>query len=166
MRLSRSTLRGVNLHIGLGLRIGAVGAIGLLGLALVAAKATEEISGKIAEIQTATSRSVTAIQGIAQTIGETNEIAAAIASSVEEQGEATQEIARNVQQISVATTGVSGNISGISQAAQQTGAAATQVLTSAGELLNSGEALKAQVEALPPRGARCIANGAAKTAFN
>jgi len=51
-----------------------------------------------------------------------------------------------VLQAAQGTQEVSGNISGVSKAAQQTGAAATQVLASAAELSKNGEVLKAQVE--------------------
>ena len=53
---------------------------------------------QIAGIQTETGEAVTAIQGIARTIGEVNDIAASIAAAVEQQGAATQEISRNVQE--------------------------------------------------------------------
>jgi methyl-accepting chemotaxis protein len=97
-------------------------------------------------MQTATSHSVTAVQEIGQTIARINEIATTIASAVEEQGAATQEIARNVQQASAGTTEVSMNIVGVTRAANDTGAASTQVLGTAGELARQSEALRGQVE--------------------
>jgi methyl-accepting chemotaxis protein len=124
----------------------AVVASEVKSLADQTAKATEEIRGKIAEMQVATSRSVDAVQEIGQTIGRINEIATTIASAVEEQGAATQEIARNVQQASAGTTEVSLNIVGVTRAANDTGAASTQVLGTAGELAQQSEALKSQVE--------------------
>jgi methyl-accepting chemotaxis protein len=75
-----------------------------------------------------------------------NEIATTIAAAVEQQGAATQEISRNVQQAAGGTTEVASNIGNVSQAAQDTGAAATQVLSSAGELARNGTLLKDQVE--------------------
>ncbi len=124
----------------------AVVASEVKNLASQTAKATEEISAKIAEMQAATGRSVTAVQGIGQTIGRINEIATTIASAVEEQGAATQEIARNVQQASAGTAEVSSNIVGVTKAANDTGAASTQVLGSAGELSKQSETLRQQVE--------------------
>ncbi len=124
----------------------AVVASEVKNLASQTAKATEEISSKIAEMQAATGRSVTAVQGIGQTIGRINEIATTIASAVEEQGAATQEIARNVQQASAGTAEVSSNIVGVTKAANDTGAASTQVLGSAGELSKQSETLRQQVE--------------------
>jgi methyl-accepting chemotaxis protein len=66
-------------------------------LASQTAKATSEISGQIAEMQSATQDSVAAIKEIGGTINRISEIATTIASAVEEQGAATQEITRNIQ---------------------------------------------------------------------
>jgi methyl-accepting chemotaxis protein len=125
----------------------AVVASEVKALADQTAKATEEIGAQIKAIQEATETSARSIQGIAETIGAVNEAATTIASAVEEQGAATQEIARNVTQAAQGTSEVASNISGVNQAAQQTGAAAAQVLTQAGELSKSGGLLKQQVEA-------------------
>ncbi|MGE5539127.1 MAG: methyl-accepting chemotaxis protein [Gemmatimonas sp.] len=124
----------------------AVVASEVKSLANQTAKATEEISAKIAEMQNATGESVQAIQTITETIGRINEIATTIASAIEEQGAATQEIARNVQQAAKGTQEVSNNISGVTQAATETGSAATQVLSSAGELAQQGEVLRSKVD--------------------
>jgi methyl-accepting chemotaxis protein len=75
-----------------------------------------------------------------------NEIAAAIAGAVEEQGSATQEIARNVQQAAAGTTEISSNVTGVRQAAGDTGAAAQQVLQASHELSEQSEMMRAQVE--------------------
>jgi len=125
----------------------AVVASEVKSLATQTSKATEEIAGQIASVQSATGEAVTAIGDISATINTINEISATIASAVEEQGAATQEISRNVLQAARGTQEVSGSIAEVSQAAQQTGSAAVQVLASAGELSRNGEALKAQVRA-------------------
>ncbi|MGY8667375.1 methyl-accepting chemotaxis protein [Bradyrhizobium sp. UFLA05-109] len=124
----------------------AVVAAEVKNLATQTAKATEEITGQVAAIQGATRSSVTAIQSIGTTIQRVNEIAAAIAAAVEEQGAATREIARNVQQASQGTTEVSRHISGVSQAAGQTGAAAGEVLDSAKMLSRLSDDLKREVD--------------------
>jgi methyl-accepting chemotaxis protein len=123
----------------------AVVASEVKSLATQTAKATEDISAQIKEIQSATSDSVRAIQGIGQTIGKINEIATTIASAVEEQGAATKEIARNVQQASVGTDNVSSNIAGVTQAVGKTGAAAGDVLGASRELATQSDALHQQV---------------------
>jgi len=124
----------------------AVVASEVKSLANQTAKATEEIKGQIGTIQGETRNAVTAIQHIGGTIGEINEIATAIAASVEEQGAATQEIARNIQQAAAGTGQVSANIGGVASAAGETGAAATQVLASASELALQSERLRGEVD--------------------
>ena len=123
----------------------AVVASEVKALATQTAQATDEISEQIRTIQDATQVSVGSIEQITQTIGQVHATATAISASVDEQGMATQEIARNVQEAAHGTTEVSTNIAGVNQAAQQTGAAASQVLASAGELAKNGELLKSQV---------------------
>ncbi len=115
-------------------------------LASQSAKATEEISAQIKEIQDSTLSSAQSIQSITESIGKVSETAVAIASAMDQQSAATQEIARNVAQAAQGTHEVSGNISGVSEAANQTGAAATQVLASASELSTYGARLKTQVQ--------------------
>jgi methyl-accepting chemotaxis protein len=106
----------------------AVVASEVKNLANQTARATEQISAQISQIQGATREAVGAIQNIAETIQQVSAIATTIASAVEEQGAATAEIARNVQQTSQATQEVTMTIGGMSQAANETGAAAGQVL--------------------------------------
>jgi methyl-accepting chemotaxis protein len=125
----------------------AVVASEVKALASQTSKATDEISAQVGAIQGATQSSVEAIQGITATIGRVSEIASAIAAAVEEQGAATLEIARNVAEAARGTGAVSENIAGVNDAARETGVAATRVVDSAAELSQSGEMLKAQVEA-------------------
>ena len=123
----------------------AVVASEVKNLATQTAKATEEISAQIGAIQTATSGSVAAIAGIGGTIKKIDEIATAIAGSIEQQGAATREIASNIQQAAIGTAEVSSNIVGVTEAAQETGAAAGQVLTSAEELSLLANRLRGEV---------------------
>ncbi|HAP45797.1 MAG TPA: methyl-accepting chemotaxis protein [Afipia sp.] len=125
----------------------AVVASEVKALASQTSKATDEISAQVGAIQSATRTSVEAIDGITRTIGKVNEIASAIASAVEEQGAATREIAHNVSQAAKGTGEVSANIVGVRDAARETGVAADQVVSSAAELSQNGETLKAQVDA-------------------
>ncbi|WP_425284021.1 methyl-accepting chemotaxis protein [Methylobacterium phyllostachyos] len=109
------------------------------------AKATEEISQQINQIQGATGQAVSAIDTIAARIREINGVATTIAAAVEEQGAATQEIVRNVSQAATGTDQVTSNIVGVAQASEATGAAATQVLGAASELSRQSEQLGAEV---------------------
>src|SRR3546814_16621560 len=74
------------------------------------AKATGEIGQQIGDMQQATGEAVTAIRGIAGTIGEINAIATSIAAAVEQQGQATGEISKNVQEVAAGTRDVSSHI--------------------------------------------------------
>ncbi len=125
----------------------AVVASEVKNLATQTAKATEEITGQIQAIQSATRDSVTSIQEITTTIHQISEIAATIAAAVEEQGAATQEIARNVQQAATGTQEVATNVVGVNDAAGETGGAASQVLTAAGALARQADALRVDVQA-------------------
>jgi methyl-accepting chemotaxis protein len=115
-------------------------------LASRTASATEEIGAKIAEIQNATGANVAAIAGIGKVIGEIEQIATAIAGAIEEQNVTTQEIARNVHQAASGTRQVSSAITVVNQAAGDTGAAAAQVLNTAGELARQSDALRGEVD--------------------
>jgi methyl-accepting chemotaxis protein len=124
----------------------AVVASEVKSLATQTAKATDDIARQVAQIQSATKDAVTSIQGIGARIGEVSEIAAAIAAAMEEQGSATQEIARNVQQAAAGTQEVTTNIIGVTEGANSTGAAASQVLGSAGALSRQAEQLNSEVD--------------------
>ena len=124
----------------------AVVASEVKSLANQTAKATDDISRQIAQIQLATKEAVTAIEAITQTIGEVSRIATAIAAAVEEQGAATQEIARNIHEAATGTHQVSVSIAGVSHGASETGAAATGVHDAAGELSKQAEGLSGDVQ--------------------
>jgi len=115
-------------------------------LAAQTAKATEEIGGQIAGMQSATQESVAAIKEIGGTIGRISEIAGAIATAVEEQGAATREIARNVEQAARGTSDVSVNIADVNRHAGETGTASDHMLSSAQGLSRESNHLKAEME--------------------
>ncbi len=123
----------------------AVVASEVKNLANQTARATEEISGQIQGIQTATRDSVVAIEGISKSIDQINEVANMIASAVEEQGAATDEIARNAQEVSSGTTEVSRNINELSDATNQTGTSASDVLKASEELTANATDLQNRV---------------------
>jgi methyl-accepting chemotaxis protein len=124
----------------------AVVASEVKSLAGQTAKATTEISEQVAAIQGASDETVAAIRSVVDVITEINQIGSAIASAIEEQGSATKEIARNVQQAAQGTQEVTSNISGVQQAADNTGAAATQVLGAAEQLSRQSNDLASQVD--------------------
>ncbi|TXN39546.1 HAMP domain-containing protein [Methylobacterium sp. WL30] len=114
-------------------------------LAAQTARATGEIGSQIGRIQDSTRQAVAAIDAIAGRIREISGVSASIAAAVEEQGAATQEIVRNVGEAASGTGAVTANIGGLAAAADETGAAASQVLTSATELSRQSEHLNAEM---------------------
>ena len=125
----------------------AVVASEVKSLASQTAKATEDISGQIADIQKVAGEAIQAIQTIGGIIGEVNEVATAIAAAVEQQGAATQEITRSTQQAAQGTRNVSDNIGGVSAGADATGAAAQNVKTASEMVARQSEQLRGQVDA-------------------
>jgi methyl-accepting chemotaxis protein len=124
----------------------AVVASEVKALANQTSRATEEIAGQVGEVQQATKGAVAAIEMIRSKIVELSQIAAGIASAIEEQGAATQEIARNVQEAARGTQEVTTNITSVKEAATQTGAAAEQVLGSATQLSQEASQLSREVD--------------------
>ncbi|HEY7844357.1 MAG TPA: HAMP domain-containing methyl-accepting chemotaxis protein [Bradyrhizobium sp.] len=105
----------------------AVVASEVKSLASQTAKATDEISEQIADIQKVAGEAIDAIKGIGSIIGEVNEVATAIAAAVQEQGAATQEITRSTQYAAQGTKNVSENITGVKTDADAAAAAAENV---------------------------------------
>ena len=105
----------------------AVVASEVKSLASQTAKATEDISEQIADIQKVASDAIDAIKGIGSIIGEVNEVATAIAAAVQQQGAATQEISRSTQHAAQGTKNVSDNITGVKADADKSAAAAENV---------------------------------------
>ncbi|MDV6331803.1 methyl-accepting chemotaxis protein [Asticcacaulis sp. 201] len=116
-------------------------------LATQTARATKDIGDKVAEIQTATQRTVGSIEKIVSTITDMRNISSNIAASVEQQGAATQEIAGNTARASDGTQQVTENIFGVGRAAEMTGAASTQLMSLSGNLSEQAAALQGEVKA-------------------
>jgi methyl-accepting chemotaxis protein len=89
-------------------------------LATQTAKATQEISGQIADMQAATETSVQAIDLIARKISEVEHISMIIASAVHEQGASTQEITRNVRSAASGTAAMSSYVENVAKSVSET----------------------------------------------
>jgi methyl-accepting chemotaxis protein len=123
----------------------AVVASEVKSLASQTAKATEEISEQIADIQKVAGEAIDAIKGIGSIIGQVNEVATAIAAAVQEQGAATQEITRSTQHAAQGTKNVSENITGVKTDADASAAAADNVKTASETLETQSQQLGSQV---------------------
>ena len=124
----------------------AVVASEVKSLAQQTARATEEISQQIADVQGSTNTAVEAIKQISVTIKRSHEIAAAIAAAIEEQTAATREIARNVEQAAQGTEEVTQNIVRVSAAAEESSEAAGSVRSSAADLGQQSSTLNGLVQ--------------------
>lgn len=113
----------------------AVVATEVKSLADQTARATEEITAQVDEIQKATGNAVTAIGQIGTTIDEVAKSTGAIADAAEQQKLATQEIAATATDAASRTNDVTSSISTVNEAAAQTDKAAG-VMNESAELLS------------------------------
>jgi methyl-accepting chemotaxis protein len=124
----------------------AVVASEVKNLATQTAKATEEISKQIGDMQSATGLTVTSITSVRKIIDEIGQNATTIASAVEEQTAATSEITRHAQGVASSTQEVTDNIGGVTEAAADTGKASHEVLKASEELSSQSSLLRGKVE--------------------
>ena len=123
----------------------AVVASEVKSLASQTAKATDEISEQIADIQKVAGDAIDAIKRIGGIIGEVNEVATAIAAAVQEQGTATQEITRSTQYAAQGTKSVLENMAGVKTDADTAVAAAHNVKQASETLETQSRHLGSQV---------------------
>ena len=98
-------------------------------------RATGEIAAQVTAVQEETQAAVNAVEIIAQTINQMDELAMAISTSIKRQDAATEEIARNVQQASLVTSNIARDINSVVSIAAETERMAHQVFDSANELM-------------------------------
>jgi methyl-accepting chemotaxis protein len=110
------------------------------------AKATDEISAHIVNMQRATEESVNAIKAIGLTIESISEITTSISSAVEQQGAATQSIAEGVEAAASGTLDVAENVERVARGAGETEATSGQMLGSAQALSEVSIHLRDEVE--------------------
>jgi methyl-accepting chemotaxis protein len=116
------------------------------GLANQTAKATEQIGGQIASIQSATQDAVTAIRGIVGTIDEIATISDGIKRAVDQQNSATQEIARAAQTAASGTQQAAAEIGAVSRSTDETGERAHEVRGAATSVRERLGAMKSSID--------------------
>jgi methyl-accepting chemotaxis protein len=110
------------------------------------ARATEEIGAQIAAMQSATDRSIAAIDSIEKTIRDIGAISGTIASAVTQQGAATQEIARSVEVAAQRTNDTADEVVSLGEATENTRSSAESVKALAGDLAAAAGQIRAQVD--------------------
>ncbi|MEQ8397861.1 methyl-accepting chemotaxis protein [Thalassobaculum sp.] len=109
------------------------------------ARATDEITQQIKEVQDGVASAVVAIREVAGAIREIDGYVTAIAGAVEEQDASTQEIARSSQDAAEGTNEVTRTIEGVSAVANDTGVQAEAVLAAAEALAGDADLLDKEV---------------------
>lgn len=115
-------------------------------LAMQTSRATEKIGDQIRAMQDTTGASVTALRSIAGQVRELESTAVSIASAVDQQSVAGQDLARSIDMAARGTEQVSGHIKDVRDLSLSTGAAASQVLTSATDLEEQASTLSEHVQ--------------------
>jgi methyl-accepting chemotaxis protein len=94
-------------------------------LAQQTARATEDIKGRIAGVQSSTAGGIAEIDKVSAIIHEVSDIVASIAAAIEEQSTVTKDIARNIAE---ASTGVRDANKRVSEASQATSEIAREII--------------------------------------
>ncbi len=115
-------------------------------LAMQTSRATEKVAEQIRAMQDTTGASVTALRSIASQIGQLEATAVSIASAVDQQSVAGRDLARSIDLAARATDAVSSHIDDVRDLSLATGAAASQVLTSATDLEKQASTLRVQMQ--------------------
>lgn len=115
-------------------------------LAEQTAKATDEISSQIGEVQGSVRKAVSSIENIGQKIGEVRCLTTVVASAVEEQHASTQEIAMSAQNAASGTEVAASNMNDVAVAIQQTRGEAGTVNTATFMVADTSKGLASDVE--------------------
>jgi len=124
----------------------AVVASEVKSLAVQTAKATEQISAQIANVQASTAAAVDAIRRNTERMQEINRYTTAIAASVEQQSVATNEISHNVASAAAGTKVVVGALEEVAGAVSHTGTSAGTVLEASQAMQSAASELREKVE--------------------
>lgn len=109
------------------------------------ARATEEISGQIAEVQASTRAAVDSIQAVGKIVGEIDQITTWVAQTVTAQGQATDEIGNNVEQAFVGIREINRNIHEVTEHAVETERHAMSTKTASANLSAQAGSLAREV---------------------
>lgn len=114
-------------------------------LAMQTSRATESVAEQIQSMQQTTGASVEALRSIADQVQQLETTAVSIASAVDQQSVAGQDLARSIDLAARSTDAVSSHIEDVRELSLSTGAAASQVLSSATNLEEQATTLRSQL---------------------
>jgi methyl-accepting chemotaxis protein len=120
-------------------------------LANQTSRATEKVADQIRAMQSTTGASVSALRDIAAQIESLETTAVSIASAVDQQSVAGHDLARSIDLAARGTEKVAGHIENVRALSLSTGAAASQVLSSATSLESQAATLRTQVQSFLSR---------------
>lgn len=120
-------------------------------LANQTARATEQVAEQIRAMQSTTGASVTALRNIAAQIESLETTAVSIATAVDQQSVAGHDLARSIDLAARGTEKVAGHVDTVRELSLSTGAAASQVLSSATSLESQAATLRTQVQSFLSR---------------
>jgi len=124
----------------------AVVASEVKALAIQTAKATEEISAQIADVQSATRQAVENVGAITTIMSDIDSFTSSIAAAVSQQNTAANEISRNIGQAANGTAIVARSIAGTAQATEDANRSADKVLATAHDLSDQAAQLRSSVD--------------------
>jgi methyl-accepting chemotaxis protein/PAS domain-containing protein len=124
----------------------AVVASEVKSLAVQTAKATEDISSQIIEVQNSTGKAVEAIGRISQRMAEINNYTSAVAAAVQQQNAATSEISQNVTSAAGGATLIVTVLSEVAAATTETQHSAQTVLAASESVEKAAANLRSEVE--------------------
>jgi len=115
-------------------------------LANQTSRATEKVAEQIRAMQSTTGASVSALRNIAAQIESLETTAVSIATAVDQQSVAGHDLARSIDLAARGTERVAGHVETVRALSLSTGAAASQVLSSATSLESQAATLRTQVQ--------------------
>jgi methyl-accepting chemotaxis protein len=110
-------------------------------LASQTGKATEDISSRVASIQTETDKAQHSIQEILEIITSIHEVQTSIRSSIDEQSTVTQEITRNIHEAARESNQIAGSIATVADAANRASGGVTEAGRASEELARMADQL-------------------------
>lgn len=126
----------------------AVVASEIKALAQQTAESTQEISTRIADVQSTTQESVDAIKKIVDVIGEINRLVSTVSTAMDEQSGTTREISNNVGQAATAVNEVNENIASTSALADEVARDITEVHQAAEDMSSNSQQVDEHVSKL------------------